>query len=133
MLHKKFFEGSAEDWLRYARSDLEISKVSDLSDRILLEELCFHAQQAAEKALKAILIAKGVSFPRTHSISTLIEFLPEDIVVPSEVLDAAALTDYAVMTRYPSIMESVEYEEYKEAVRMAEYVLLWAEKIICPK
>ena len=31
--------------------------------RILYQHLCFHAQQAAEKALKAVLVAKGVRFP----------------------------------------------------------------------
>ena len=46
--------GSPVDWLRYAESDLEIARIPQ-SFRILLEGLCFHAQQAAEKTLKAVL------------------------------------------------------------------------------
>ncbi|HVT02768.1 MAG TPA: HEPN domain-containing protein [Thermoanaerobaculia bacterium] len=45
--------GSAEDWLARARSDLAIAR-SPLPEGAFLEDLCFHAQQAAEKALKAV-------------------------------------------------------------------------------
>ena len=45
---------SPADWLRYAVSDLELARTTP-SSRILLEALCFHAQQAAEKALRACL------------------------------------------------------------------------------
>lgn len=41
--------GSPEDWLIYALSDLELAKTRDFSDKILLEELCCHAQKASEK------------------------------------------------------------------------------------
>ena len=47
--------GSAEDWLRYAKSDLELARI-EKPEGVLLENLCFHAQQAAEKTLKAVLI-----------------------------------------------------------------------------
>ncbi len=46
--------GSPTDWLRYAVSDLEIARTTP-SSRILLEALCFHAQQAAGKAFRACL------------------------------------------------------------------------------
>ncbi|WP_456427531.1 HEPN domain-containing protein [Rhodocaloribacter sp.] len=47
--------GAAADWLRYARSDLALARVEPPAG-VLTEMLCFHAQQAAEKALKALLI-----------------------------------------------------------------------------
>jgi len=49
--------GSPADWLRHAYSDLALASTMPLP-QILLEQLCFHAQQAAEKALKAILVAR---------------------------------------------------------------------------
>jgi HEPN domain-containing protein len=52
-------KGSFQDWLVYARSDLELARRGK-SPAILLETLCFHAQQAAEKALKAVLIHLGI-------------------------------------------------------------------------
>ncbi len=123
--------GSAVDWLRYAESDLDIARITQ-SSRILLEGLCFHAQQAAEKALKAVLIAYSIPFPRTHNITTLIDLLPQDIALLSEVEAAASLTDYAVLMRYPGDLEPVTEEEYREAVRLAEVVVHWAERLIQP-
>jgi len=129
MPHEGHFSGSPADWLRYAYSDLELARVKRPSD-VLFEVLCFHAQQAAEKALKAVLIAKGVSPPKTHNIRTLLDLLPQDVIVPQEIEDAASLTDYAVTSRYPGDFESVDEEEYQEAVRLAETIFLWAERII---
>lgn len=122
--------GSPADWLRHAYSDLELAKAKELSDNVLLEELCFHAQQVAEKSLKGVLVAKGIPFPKTHNIRTLLDLLPQDIVIPQEIEEAARLTDYAVMSRYPGVMEPVDEEEYREAVELAKCVLHWAEKII---
>ena len=121
--------GSAVDWLRYAISDLEIARITQ-SPQILLDGLCFHAQQAAEKALKAVLIAQAIPFPRTHNITILIDLLPQDISLPSEMEAAALLTDYAVLTRYPGNLEPITEEEYSEAVRLAETVVHWAETLI---
>lgn len=129
MPHEGRFPGSPVDWLRYAYSDLELARVRRPS-KVLLEGLCFHAQQAAEKALKAVLIAKGVPPPKTHNIRTLLDLLPQDVIVPQDVEDAASLTDYAVMSRYPGVFESVDEKEYKETIRLAESVVLWAETII---
>lgn len=129
MPHEGNFLGSPADWLRYARSDLELARVVR-PDEVLFEGLCFHAQQAAEKALKAVLIAKGVPPPKTHNIRTLLDLLPQEVIAPQEIEDAASLTDYAVTSRYPGDFESVDEEEYEETVRLAENVVLWAERII---
>jgi HEPN domain-containing protein len=128
MPHEGHLPGSPADWLRSAYSDLELARVRRPS-KVLFEGLCFHAQQAAEKALKAILIAKSVPPPNTHNIRTLLDLLPQEVIVPEEIEDAASLTDYAVTSRYPGDFESVDEEEYKEAVRLAETVVLWAERI----
>ena len=129
MPHEGHFPRSPADRLRYAYSDLELARVRRPS-KVLFEGLCFHAQQAAEKAMKAILIAKSVPPPKTHNIRTLLDLLPQEVIVPEEIEEAASLTDYAVTSRYPGDFESVDEEEYKEAVRLAETVVLWAERII---
>jgi HEPN domain-containing protein len=109
MLHEVHFPESPADWLRYAYSDLELARVGRPA-KVLFEGLCFHAQQAAEKALKAALIAKGVPAPKTHNIRTLLDLLPPDVIPPKEVEDAASRTDYAVMSRYPTDFEPVGEE-----------------------
>lgn len=121
--------GSPSDWLRHAYSDLELARVAR-TPKILLEGLCFHAQQAAEKALKAVLIANGLPFEKIHNLKTLLDLLPQGIILPPEVQDAASLTDYAVSRRYPGDFEPITEEEYQEAVRLAEAVVHWAESII---
>ena len=47
--------GSPQDWLRHARSDLALSRMPK-TRAVLYQHLCFHAQQAAEKALKAVFL-----------------------------------------------------------------------------
>ena len=93
--------GTPADWLRHANSDLALAR-SRRTAEILPETLCFHAQQAVEKALKAVLLSKIITPPRTHNIRTLLDLLPARIEVPEHVEEAAILTEYAVMSRYPS-------------------------------
>ena len=116
-------------WLRYARGDLALSQVS-LPEDSFYEMLCFHAQQAVEKAVKAVLIINNISYPKTHNIRTLLDLLPKEIVLPADVDAAAILTDYAVSGRYPDEVDEVNEEEYQEAVRLAEAVVQWAESIL---
>ena len=116
-------------WLRYARGDLALAQVS-LPEDSFYELLCFHAQQAVEKAVKAVLIINNISYPKTHNIRTLLDLLPKEIVLPADVDAAAILTDYAVSGRYPDEVDEVNEEEYQEAVRLAEAVVQWAESIL---
>lgn len=118
-----------EEWLNRARSNLARAHYNQ--PKIYLEDLCFDAQQAAEKAIKAVLIDLNVEYPYTHDLTALLTKVDkEGITVPDEVRKAGALTDYAVESRYPSPAESVTEEEYKEALSVAETVLSWATKVL---
>jgi HEPN domain-containing protein len=93
--------------------------------------LGFHAQQAAEKALKALLTHNQVEFPRTHVIATLINLCERSGYSDTETLyDALVLTRYAVATRYPSEEDPVSRDEAREAALIAANVLAWVEKQI---
>jgi HEPN domain-containing protein len=116
----------ADAWLKRAVSSLEKAKIGKISDALFYEDLCFDCQQAAEKALKALLIYIGISFPRTHSLNMLIALLKgQNIHVPTEVESAVILNEYAVATRYPGEYEPVTAEEYLEAVKIAVKVIEW--------
>jgi HEPN domain-containing protein len=117
--------GDPRAWLRHASSDLALARVAPPVD-VMLESLCYHAQQAAEKALKAVLLLHAIPAPRTHSIRTLLDSLPSEVVVPQDVERAAALTAYAIAARYPGDLEPIEEDEYREAVRLAAAVVAWA-------
>ena len=96
---------------------------------IYLEDLCFQAQQAAEKAIKAVLIDRGIEFPHVHDLSRLVSILElSGEAIPEEVRQAGDLTDYATTTRYPGVAEPVTEEEYAAAVGAARAVVQWADE-----
>ena len=125
--------GDAHEWLRRARSNFARSAADPAHPDILLEDLCFDAQQAAEKAIKAVLVHRRIRFPRTHAIADLLSLAAENgVQIPPDVLVATDLTTHAVETRYPGVSESVTREEWVEAVALANRVLRWAQAVIGP-
>ena len=119
------------EWLKRARSNLERARAEKISDEILYEDLCFDAQQAVEKSLKALLVRLDKPFPKTHSIGMLLKLVEETgVEIPDDINRSKILTDYAVDTRYPGMYEPVSEEEYKEALKLALVVFEWAGKII---
>ena len=68
--------GSPLRWIRLAEADLALA-AAPLPRGAIYELLCFHAQQAAEKSVKAVLVHEGIEFPPTHNIQRLIALLPE--------------------------------------------------------
>ncbi len=99
------------------------------SRSLYLEDLCFLAQQAAEKAVKASLIERCIDFPYVHDLGRLLFLLNEEgEEVPEEIRAAAELTLYASVTRYPGVMRPVTVEEYSEATEIAEAVVRWVEQ-----
>ena len=86
-------------WLRKAESDEKAIKAS--LDAGVFDIACFHAQQAAEKALKAYLAYAGVDFPFTHNLSKLTDSCSAVDPAFSELSDKVeVLTPFAVELRY---------------------------------
>ena len=75
--------GTPEEWLNRAKSNLAIAKQSK-SDEIYFEDLCFETQQAAEKALKAVLLLKGIKFRFVHDIAEFLTLLEQNGIIPPE-------------------------------------------------
>ena len=100
---------------------------------VYLEDLCFDAQQAAEKAIKAVLIARGVDFPLVHDLSRLVTLLGQSgETIPQAIAHATDLTRFAVATRYPSVAEPVTTDEHQRDVAIAEAVVQWASEMVPP-
>lgn len=112
-----------------ARSSLAIVKKT--SPDIYPEDLCYQAQQAADKAIIAIFLAKGIKFPYIHDITALLSRLKQHgVVVPDGIKEATILSVYASRTRYPGIDPPMNEEEYNRAVLIAESVVRWADGMI---
>jgi len=124
-------EDLISEWLRRAKSNLKRARAGKSSEDIVYEDLCFDAQQAAEKSLKALLVKLNKPFPRTHSIEMLLKLIEEmGTEIPEDINQVRILTGYAVDSRYPGIYEPVSEEEYNEAVTLAGMVFDWVDSII---
>jgi HEPN domain-containing protein len=112
-------KNSHNEWIKRAKSSLNIAKGLN-HEGIYLEDLCFQAQQAAEKALKAVMIFLSIRPPYTHNLNTLLLKLNERKNVPEDINNVIDLNDYAVQTRYPGDFSPVEMQEYQNAIKIAE-------------
>jgi len=73
-----------------------------VQDAEFSEAVAFHAQQAVEKSVKALLVARQVEFPKTHDIERLLELVAlGDGPLAEALADAAELTPFGVEYRYP--------------------------------
>ena len=113
-----------EDWLQRAESNLEIARRAR-GEKVLLEDLCFEAQQAAEKALKALLIYLSGDYPMVHAFTLILERLEQHVAVPEPIREVVELSDYAVQMRYPGDYYPVSEDEYERALELAARVLQW--------
>ena len=112
------------EWLNRARSSLRLSETR-LED-VYLDDLCYHAQQAAEKAIKAVLITRNVRFPYVHDLSELLDVADSaGWKVPARIRTARELTKYATGLRYPNRTD-VDEAAYIRAVDIAREVVAWA-------
>jgi len=129
MSDERYPEADPREWLRFARGDALVAHADIPGAR--LETFCFHAQQAAEKAIKGVLLLRGIPFPRTHDLDRLLDLLEEqEPDVPGEVRGAGCLTQFAVEGRYPMPFPQVTPEELSEALAQADAVVRWAENQI---
>jgi HEPN domain-containing protein len=124
---ERYSPDDPREWLSRARTNLALAK-SALPD-VHLEELCFNAHQAAEKAMKGVLIKRGQEFPYTHDLDRLLTLLSRVSSVPDVIWGARDLTPFAFGMRYPSRM-TVSEQQYARLVATADAVLHWAEGII---
>jgi len=119
------------EWLNRAASNLALARNTADIPEVFYEDLCFECQQAAEKALKALLIHRKVPVPRTHDISELLTLIRKvGFAPPENILEAARLTGFSVASRYPGPDEPVTEEEYRDALAIAETTVKWAEDLL---
>jgi len=116
-------------WISKAKADLSLAKVGIFED-VTYDELSFHAQQAVEKSVKAVLYLFNIDFPRTHNIGSLVELLPPNIPIPDFLKNSVGLSAYAFTVRYPGDYDSVAEEDWREAALLASQVVNWTENLI---
>lgn len=112
-----------ESWLRRANEDLSLATHLLEDESLFLNAIGFHAQQAAEKYLKAYLVSLDADFPRTHSIEHLLRLASCSSPDLLETLrPAITLTDFGVSARYPGDLPELTRDQAIEAVAIAQRV-----------
>ena len=109
-------------WLAYARSDLDAAHALLRDPDHYPRQVCFLAQQAAEKALKAVLVLLEMEFPFTHDLDRLREIVPSGWRVKTAFPNLYALSVWAVDARYPGDLPEVVEADARDALQMAEAV-----------
>jgi len=114
-------------WLQSAWSDLLYSEIAP-PEGAMYEQPSFHAQQAVEKALKALLLSLDEEPPYIHDIRALLALVRERMDLPASFEEAENLTAYAATTQYPSSLPPVSPEDWQAAVRIAREVVEWVQQ-----
>lgn len=110
-------------WLRYAAEDLDAAERMVEGRGWAPRIACFHAQQAAEKALKAVLVHAGIPLQYTHNLELLRDLVPEGLRTAGVEGDLDRLSKRAVVPRYPGQDADATAEEAREEVTLARAVV----------
>ena len=124
-----------ERWLVFAREDLRVAELA-LAEN-LYNQVCFHCQQCAEKALKGLLAHRGQTPPRTHRLGDLLALLePNPLALIA--LEVQLLDRFYIPTRYPdalpgSLPEGLPgFEDAQEALAVARQVMDTVARLLTP-
>ena len=122
----------AELLLAKARDDETLIEEIILNYKIRDEIIGFHAQQASEKLLKALLMSKNISYRRTHDLRELIDLISDYYIeFPETLMEIRTLSPFAVEFRYDYIpMEEEEDFNRQKALEMVQQLRIWIENIL---
>ncbi len=123
----------AKEWLEYAKADLGVA------DHLFktyypkpLAIICYHCQQAAEKAVKTIIVLNGSQggMPRRHDIFLLLNQIKNMVSIDNKFYDYAdVLAPYGVAMRYPNELQ-LEERHAAKAIEMANEFVAWADSLV---
>ncbi len=131
MTRRRLPPDDPREWLNHAKSNFALAQSTNPD--VWFEDLCFNAQQAAEKAIKAVFIYRGERFPFIHDLEELLGILERNgLRIPKYVRQATELSRFAVATRYPSLASPITKRAYLRAVSIVAAVLRWAERQMTP-
>lgn len=111
------------EWIRKADEDFEFA-VSVIEDTTFFAQICFHFHQAAEKYLKAFVIAVDLDFKKIHDLPVLLKSCSDKEPSLDVLLDDCKLLNrFYIDTRYP-VHWPTEYtrEEALRAKNAAEHI-----------
>lgn len=128
---------AAAPWMTLARLDLKSARLllaAADAEPVMFGYACFHAQQCAEKSLKALMAVHGVAVPYSHDLLALGRRIGAHVPAPEDIeRGLAGLTDYGVGPRYPDAGFDTTQAVADAAIQHAAAVYGWARAEIEPK
>jgi HEPN domain-containing protein len=110
-------------WVEKAEEDLTNARHTlTLTLGCPLGTVCFHAQQCAEKYLKALLTLHSVAFPKTHDLPNLLNMVPASVGLNMDASQVSPINRYSVEARYPGEWDPVTRADAEEAVAIAHKI-----------
>jgi HEPN domain-containing protein len=110
-------------WLAKAEEDLGVAEYLVSENTEYFSAAGFHAQQAAEKFLKAVLVHHQIEFPKTHDLAGLLDLISRaDPDLALALGDVIGLNIYAVEARYPGDSLEITGAEAQNALSLANKV-----------
>lgn len=110
-------------WLHKAENDLTNIRNNLAAKEVPTDTICFHAQQAIEKVLKAVLVAHGQNVSKTHDLVRLLTEVLEFIPALSSFEERLEeISEYGVAVRYPNGFAEPTLEEAVSAYESAREV-----------
>jgi HEPN domain-containing protein len=109
------------EWVHRAENDWKLVQMLQRLPEPLWEIASFHAQQSAEKCLKAFLIQNGWKLKKTHDLTDLLaDCVSFDSALSSLSADCRELTPFALAGRYPGV--SITEKTCKSAITAADHI-----------
>ncbi len=132
-----------QEWLAFAKTDYQSADYLNGAPFYPrpLNVICYHCQQAAEKAIKALIVYFGSQggMPKVHDVSFLLNQIKnysvqqKGIEVTQDLMEIAnSLSKYGVLPRYPNEIEVDEYQ-VKKALNDAKQIMDWVEMVVRTK
>jgi HEPN domain-containing protein len=123
-MRRSLSDPEIEAYISKAERDLATAQHMAEEGATFADVICFHAEQCAEKALKALLLRLDQVPPRTHDLvwilQTIIAIEPDMAAVEYECM---ILTDYAVAPRYPGWEDVTGAVDLPEVIKSAAMIL----------
>ena len=110
-------------WLGFAMGDLATARSNHADAAVPNRNAAYMAQQAAEKALKAVILLENKPFDMIHDVDVLAGQVPSDFVVPVPIADCSWLADVESSSRYPDEGEIVTSADAERAIEVADKIV----------
>ncbi|MBR3731076.1 MAG: HEPN domain-containing protein [Spirochaetales bacterium] len=119
-----------ENWLEFAKDDLETAEILTSHYPIKANIICWHCQQCVEKSLKAVLVKQETIPEKTHDLKRLCQLCSEYNPEFMEFMQSCAyLSVYAVVVRYPNEIDLSE-EDAATAIKYTKEIYEYVEKML---